>query len=158
MPGNIKFYTKTSALSALLGVLGAALVIYLTPLKNLNLVAPSIKDANPQAFYEEYRAKPEDFLFLDVRNPNEYYTEHAEGSLNVPINVLYTEQKTLPKSGKTIVLICTGGALSGVAYHYLEHQGFLNLRRIDGGVSAWKAAGLPTVRNSWYSSYNKKGS
>ncbi|MDP3947372.1 MAG: rhodanese-like domain-containing protein [bacterium] len=154
MPGNIKFYAKASALSAFLGVLGAGLVIYLTPLKNLNLVAPSIKDADVEAFYKEYGANQENFLFLDVRNPIEYYAEHAEGSLNVPINVLYTEQKTLPKSGKTIVLICTGGALSGVAYHYLEHQGFLNLRRIGGGMNEWKAAGLPTVRNSWYS-YNK---
>jgi len=43
------------------------------------------------------------------------------------------------------VLICSGGRASGVAYGYLEHYGFLNLRRINGGIENWLAEGLPVV-------------
>lgn len=142
---------RFSALALILGMLVASLAIYLTPLKNLNLIEPRIRDTEPRAFYADFQAHPDRYLFIDVRYPSDYFDEHAEGAINIPINLLYTEHKTLPKTGKTIVLICTGGALSGVAYHYLEHQGFLNLRRIEGGVSGWRNEGLPTVKQSWYS-------
>ena len=134
---------------ALLSALGAAFVvaagIYLTPLKNLNVIAPRIKDVAPQAFYEEYKKNPDRFVFVDVRPAEVYNRGHAEGSINIPLHQLYTERRYLPKSGREIVLICSGGSASGVAYGYLEHYGFLNLRRIEGGIEAWEAAGLPTA-------------
>lgn len=141
---------KPSAQSPLflLGVLFFALLFYLTPLKDLNLVEPTIEDTDPKEFFEKFSLNPDDYIFIDVRPPAEYRAFHAKGSVNMPIHTLYNQKDNLPKSGKTIVLICTGGALSGVAYHYLEHHGFLNLKRIESGVRGWEAAGLPVVFNS----------
>jgi len=123
----------------------AVLLIYLTPLKWVNLVEPKIKDVLPTLFYNEYRKNPRQYIFIDVRPPEAYNQKHAEGSINIPLHLLYDERKNLPKTGKVIVLICSGGRASGVAYHYLEHFGFLNLLRISGGIEAWEAVGLPIV-------------
>ena len=119
------------------------LAIYLTPLKHLNLVAPETKDIDPAEFWADYSANPEKYMFIDVRQTADYDENHAKGSINIPIQKLFEQHGELPKSGKTIVLICTGGSLSGVAYGYLEHQGFLNLRRIKGGLRNWMIEGLP---------------
>ena len=117
--------------------------IYLTPLRWLSPVEPKINDVLPQLFYSEYKKSPEQFIFIDVRPPEAYAEKHAQGSINIPLHMLYDERRNLPKSGKEVVLICSLGRASGVAYSYLEHYGFRNLRRISGGIEAWEAAGLP---------------
>lgn len=133
----------------LLGVLCAAALVYFSPLKHLNVVDPIIKDVNPVTFYHDFQAHPEKYLFIDVRGEASFSRVHAQGSINIPLHELYNEKNVLPKTGKTIVLICSGGSASGVGYHYLEHHGFLNLRRIGNkesglfGIEAWEAADLP---------------
>lgn len=121
----------------------ATLVIYLTPLKWINLVEPPIHDITAAEFYAEFEKNPDNYIFIDVRDASVYDTAHASGSINKPIGTLFDGHKLLPKSGKQIVLICSSSRLAGVAYGYLEHQGFFNLLRIEGGVQAWFAAGLP---------------
>ncbi|MDP6659752.1 MAG: rhodanese-like domain-containing protein [Candidatus Pacebacteria bacterium] len=134
-----------------LGVLISSTIIYLTPLKNIALVSPSINDVDPTIFYEDFKENSDDYIFIDVRSPNEYFKAHAEGSINIPIHLLSVEKDRLPRKGKEIVLICTGGALAGVAYHYLEHHGFSNIKRSANGIRGWGDAGLPLVEDSWYS-------
>lgn len=129
------------------GVAGITLLFYLTPLKYVNLIEPTIKDISPSSFYEKYQKNPENYIFIDVRPTEVYRKSHAEGSINIPLHTFYTERKYLPKRGQTIVLICSGGSASGVAYGYLEHYGFLNLRRIEGGIEGWEKSGLPVVVN-----------
>ncbi|MBI3420881.1 MAG: rhodanese-like domain-containing protein [Candidatus Sungbacteria bacterium] len=121
------------------------LIALLTPLRNVALIEPSIDDIDPQQFYAEFTAHPEKFSFIDVRPKETYEAVHAIGSVSMPLHTLYDEWRRLPGnvSGKTIVLICGGGRASGVGYHYLEHHGFLNLKRIAGGIEAWQLAGLP---------------
>lgn len=124
-------------------VLVTVLVIYLTPLKNLNIIEPRINDIDPQEFYTDYSKNPDKYIFIDVRPKFVYDNEHAKGSINIELQNMYNERYNLPKHGKEIVLICTQGKASGVAYGYLEHYGFLNLTRIAGGIERWKAEGLP---------------
>lgn len=126
------------------GAIVAAGTIYLTPLKHLNLIEPTIDDIPAGEFYNLYTENPNKYLFVDVRSQNAYEAEHAEGSINIPLHLLFDERKFLPKTDKEIVLICTGRRASGVGYSYLEHFGFLNLKRIEGGLNEWKEAGLPT--------------
>jgi len=121
-----------------------ASVIYLTPLKWINVIEPTIKDIDPQEFYVQYQKDPDHFIFLDVRSETSYNKVHAKGSLNVPLHTLYDVRHVLPKSGKEIVLICSLGRASGVAYSYLQHYGFFNIERIAGGIEQWIAVGLPT--------------
>jgi rhodanese-related sulfurtransferase len=128
-----------------LGMTVAGTAIMLTPLRFLSIIEPSIHEILPADFYKVYSESPDSYIFIDVRSVEEYNAEHAEGSISMPLETLYTQRRYLPKHGKTIVLICNGTQASGVGYGYLEHNGFLNLMRVTGGVPAWKAAGLPTI-------------
>ncbi|MDO8589751.1 MAG: rhodanese-like domain-containing protein [bacterium] len=127
----------------ILAVIATVLAIYLTPLKNLNLIEPRINTIDPKTFYDAYVKNPDAYVFIDVRPDSSYQSIHAPGSINVPLHTLYDERRVLPKRGKTIVLICSGNRASRVGYGYLEHYGFLNLMQIEGGIENWQLEGLP---------------
>lgn len=127
----------------LAGLLGGTLLFYFTPLKNVNLLEPRIDNISPQDFYELYSKNPDHYIFIDVRSPEQFRQIHAPGSINIPLHTLYDQKNNLPKHEKELVLICSGGRASGVGYSYLEHYGFLNLKRVEGGIEAWHAVGLP---------------
>lgn len=129
-------------------ILATVLAIYLTPLKNLNLIEPKINTVEPNIFYDLYKNNPDDYIFIDVRSENAYQTIHASGSINVSLHTLYDERHVLPKHDKTIVLICSGNRASRVGYSYLEHYGFLNLMQVEGGIENWQQEGLPVVDTS----------
>ncbi len=135
----------TAALLIFLTMIVVAGTIYLTPLKHLNLIEPTINDVPPEEFYAKFKENPDDYIFIDVRPVQVYAEQHAEGSINIPLHEFFDQRKIFPKSGKEIVLICSGGRASGVGYSYLEHFGFFNISRIEGGVEAWYEAKLPVV-------------
>lgn len=155
-PSNVTSTQNHAPMSVLnVVLLGGLLVmitlalVYLTPLKHIAVIEPTIDDIDATEFYEMYTENPEKYIFLDVRNEQVYNRLHAAGSELMPLHTFYTERLFLPKNtDQTIVFICSGGVASGVAYHYLEHHGFFNLLRIEGGIEAWEAAGLPTVSSS----------
>lgn len=125
-------------------ILLTAIGIYETPLRYTSLIQPPpIHDVDPKEFYAEYTAHKDAYLFIDVRQATAYEASHAPGSVNIPLQNLYTERLNLPRSGKIIALICSTGEASGVAYEYLQHYGFTNIIRITGGVQNWAAEGLP---------------
>ena len=134
---------KTVALGVVVGLIGAAATIYFAPLKWVNLIEPRMNDIDASEFHAALTAEPEKYVFIDVRPAETYNAAHAQGSISHPIADLYDLHETLPRSGKTIVLICSSGRLAGVAYGYLEREGFQNLARLEGGVQAWALAGLP---------------
>jgi len=135
---------------ALVLIVGLA-VFYLVPaIRYASIVEPQVKDIESAAFYAEYAKNPDGYVFLDVRSIDAYERLHATGSKLQPLHTLYTERYNLPKNDpeKQIVLICSGGIASGVAYSYLEHYGFRNIIRIEGGIEHWQAAGLPVEGSS----------
>ena len=135
-------YIRT-VLPVLTAIVVTALVIYLTPLKHVALIEPTVDDISPQEFQALFEANPDDYVFLDVRPDSAYSRVHAIGSESAPLHTLYDLRHVLPKTGKTVVLICSGGRASGVGYSYLEHFGFQNLKRIEGGIENWVAVGMP---------------
>lgn len=137
----------TLALTALLTALAVATLIYLTPLKHIAIIEPTIDDIEASDFHAMLSNNKDDFLFIDVRPPDAYNKLHAEGSINIPLHEFYNQRKVFPTHGKEIVLICSGGVASGVGYSYLEHYGFFNIRRVSGGIEEWSNTGLPVVQN-----------
>jgi len=125
-----------------------ASVIYMTPLKWVTVIEPTIKDIDPTEFYTAFQKNRDKYDFIDVRPESAFQNSHAVGSRNVPLQLLYDERHVLPKNGKTIVLICSGGRASGIGYSYLQHFGFMNLLRIEGGIENWIIQGLPTEGTS----------
>ncbi len=133
----------TILLAILVAIVATALLIYLTPLKHITLVPPTMNSMSAREFYTEFSAHPEEYIFVDVRSANIYTSAHATGAVNIPIENFYDQRNYLPRSGKQIVLICTTGRLAAVGYGYLENQGFTNLIHIEGGMVNWAAEGLP---------------
>lgn len=129
-------------------VLLTATIIYLTPLKWVTVVTPTINDIDPKAFQSDFVQNSDKYIFIDVRSQAEYNKSHAVGSINMPLHTLYDQRRVLPKNGKKIILICGGGRASGVAYSYLQHYGFFNIKRISGGMIDWVAEGLPTASST----------
>jgi len=125
--------------------LAAFSVIFFTPLRYSTIIEPEISDLEPEKVHSLLKENPENYLFIDVRPKSDYDKLHAEGSSNTPIQFLYDKWRELPKSGKEIILICSGGRLSGVAFFFLQHFGFTNIHRVAGGLEAWALKDLPVV-------------
>lgn len=145
-----KFYSKIAVVVGLL--FGASVVtmfaIYLTPLKHIALISPVMNSVDPKDLYADIQAHPNDYVFIDVRSPSVYLSAHAKGAINIPIENLYDEHYSLPRTGKKIALICTTGRLAAIAYGYLEDWGFTNLLHVQGGLENWAYEGLPLVGNN----------
>lgn len=86
-------------------------------------------------------------LFLDVRTPAEYQEVHIKGAVLHPLSDLnpgLVQQLSAGKSG--CVVVCRSGGRARQACEKLIANGLSNVAVLEGGVTAWDAAGLPVVR------------
>lgn len=83
-----------------------------------------------------------DVQFIDVRTIEEYKSGHAPKAINLPLDSLEQNISKLDKS-KPVYLICQTGRRSQKGAEILQKNGFKDLYNIEGGTSAWQAAGLP---------------
>jgi rhodanese-related sulfurtransferase len=65
------------------------------------------------------KEKPESVYLIDVRDPDEFAKGSLKGSINIPVDKLEKEVKTL-KSDKPIIFICSTGARSGESYYMIQ--------------------------------------
>ena len=86
---------------------------------------------------------------LDVRTPAEFETQHIGGAYNVPLDTL-AEHSAEIRSTVTapIVLVCRSGQRARKAEDALRASGMANLYVLDGGMSAWTAAGHPVTNGT----------
>lgn len=86
---------------------------------------------------------------LDVRTAGEYESMHIRGAYNVPLDTLGEHSREIHASVQDpIVLVCQSGQRARKAEEALKAAGLENLHVLDGGMNAWRAAGLPVVRGS----------
>jgi rhodanese-related sulfurtransferase len=52
-------------------------------------------------------------------------------------------ERLLPDPGARIVLYCGGGYRSALAADALQRMGYRDVISMDGGIRAWREAGLP---------------
>ena len=105
--------------------------------------APKTKDLTPQQVKVALDAQQ--ILLIDVREPDEFAAEKIAGAVNVPLSTF--NPANLPQaSGKTVVLQCAGGKRSAMAVDKCRVANEAVDTHLAGGLAAWKAAGLPTVR------------
>jgi adenylyltransferase/sulfurtransferase len=84
------------------------------------------------------RDEHQDFVLIDVREPNEYDIAHIEGSTLIPLSQLPSRFHELDKyKGKEIVVHCKSGVRSGKAITFLKQQGFEHLVNLAGGINEW---------------------
>lgn len=83
---------------------------------------------------------------IDVREPGEFAGEHIAGATLVPRSQF--DVRKIPQTDDTqLVLYCRSGSRSALAAQTLFDAGFASVTHLSGGLTAWKAAGYPTVVN-----------
>jgi len=87
---------------------------------------------------KEMADRGEDFLWLDVRTPEEYKEKRIEDPRVklVPLGMLRRHIRELPR-GEKIITLCRAGLRSYEAQTILAGSGFKDVRTMDGGVEAW---------------------
>lgn len=86
-------------------------------------------------------------LILDVRSAEEFAAGHLQNAKHIPLPELSTRLKEIEKSKTTTVItVCEHGKRAASAASLLTKAGFGQVFILDGGVSAWKSQGLPTVK------------
>lgn len=82
----------------------------------------------------------QDQVVIDVRTPEEYAGEHVPGAIDVPLEQLGQRIPELPEADQ-LVLICASGHRSAEGADLLTTRGVAAVS-VEGGLKAWKAAGL----------------
>ena len=86
---------------------------------------------------------------IDVRTPVEFREVHASGAANVPLDSIEPKQLMTARNGtadQPLYVICRSGNRSFKVCQKFFDAGYTNVVNVEGGTSAWDAAGLPVVR------------
>lgn len=102
--------------------------------------APTVSAADLKALL----ASPNAPVLVDIRDPEEYAAFRVAEAVSVPIDDVGAWLKKAP-AGRAIVLIDHAGHQAPVAARVVKAAGRSDLRRVDGGILKWQAAGLPIV-------------
>ncbi|MFZ2633085.1 MAG: rhodanese-like domain-containing protein [Desulfosalsimonadaceae bacterium] len=92
----------------------------------------------------------EDYVIIDVRQPQEYLQEHIPGALLIPLPELEAKQSGLPKD-KDFIFYCKSGGRSQMAAMMTAESKVTdrNIYNLKGGIMAWNDMtldGFPKVK------------
>jgi len=82
-------------------------------------------------------------LVIDVRETHEYEDEHIPGTVLYPLSFLDADLLP-PINNLKVVIVCQVGQRSAAAGKQLIKEGFKDVVNLEGGLLAWKDAGLET--------------
>lgn len=81
--------------------------------------------------------KEKDYIILDVRRPDEFAEKHIPGAINIPNEIIGTEEiKELPNKKQLILVYCRSGNRSKQASEKLVKIGYTNIVEF-GGIIDW---------------------
>ncbi|MBD2489531.1 rhodanese-like domain-containing protein [Aulosira sp. FACHB-615] len=90
--------------------------------------------------------KQQTVTLIDVREPSEYAGEHIPNTTLMSLSKF--DPRKVPQTQDTqVVLYCRSGNRSTMAAQKLFDAGFTEVTHLNGGMTAWKAAGYPTKIN-----------
>ena len=84
---------------------------------------------------------------IDVRELEEFRSQHIAGSCLMPLSLLETQARCLNRS-ETIYLVCHSGIRSGMAAEFLSREGFSSVWAVEGGVESMAQAGARVERSA----------
>lgn len=126
---------------ALAIALGATLAIAAFAEDPASIEAPSISSAALHAARESGVAP----VVIDVRTPAEYASGHIPGAVNIPFDQI--SQRTAEIDDRRgVALYCKIGPRARKGESALLAAGYEKVFHVEGGFSAWQAAGLPVER------------
>ena len=106
-------------------------------------VVRTVPPTEASALIEERGQQP-GFVIVDVRRPDEFAAGHIPGAGNIASATFPEHIAGLDPDGVYVVYCQRGGRSAGVCT-MMQEAGFGEIYEIEGGISAWKAAGLPVT-------------
>ena len=94
----------------------------------------------PQTLWNQLRSSQPPLIY-DVRESREYHRGHVPQAQSLPL-VTVLGQPLAVSHEQAIVLTCRTGRRSLRAAQALGAQGFQDVKILEGGLTAWEAAGL----------------
>jgi rhodanese-related sulfurtransferase len=86
-------------------------------------------------------------VVLDVRSTSEYDGGHVPGAIHLPFQSVSSHHEELGlDKAQPIVVYCAHGPRAALAGRALRKAGYSNVLYLEGHMSAWKDAGLPTEK------------
>ena len=80
----------------------------------------------------------EDIFLLDVRTLDEYLDGHIPGAYLIPRTELKDRRSELPVNvTQPIIVYCASGGRSAIASDILDSMGYVDVRNMEGGFTAW---------------------
>jgi rhodanese-related sulfurtransferase len=104
------------------------------------LFAPATRAVDPVGAKELLRSGA---VLIDVRELGEWNAGHAPNAKHHPLGRLSASIAELPDQ-RTLVVVCRSGNRSARATKLLAKAGY-DAVNLTGGMTAWRAAGLPVV-------------
>jgi rhodanese-related sulfurtransferase len=86
-----------------------------------------------------------ELLLIDVREPAEYAAERIAGALNFPLSTFDATALPIDVSMRIVFHCGIGKRSQAAAEKYLAGAKPPRATHMGGGLSAWKAAGLPVI-------------
>jgi len=119
-----------------------SIITLLLSLISITIQAQSIKLLSPKEF--ELTLKKEKGILIDIRTPGEYKKGHLKGAILLDFfrDDFEKELSKLDKK-KTYFIYCGIGGRSEECGELMKKKGFRLVYDLDGGISRWKAEGLP---------------
>lgn len=95
----------------------------------------------------QVRLKSGDPAVFDVRGDVEFELGHIPGSMSAPLGSLTFRVARVMNPDSFVAVYSAGGdcPLAGEAAERLQNLGLRNVHCYEGGLEAWRAAGLPVV-------------
>jgi rhodanese-related sulfurtransferase len=93
---------------------------------------------------ENRKKEDETIILIDCREQAEWDESHVEGFTLIPLSCFEQSLEVLKDKSKDIHIMCRSGKRSMNACMFLEENGFDSLYNVQGGILAWKDAGLET--------------
>lgn len=75
-------------------------------------------------------------LLLDVRTADEYFAGHIVKARLFPAKDIFLNIGQLPRD-QDIILYCSDGTRSLLVSRHLRENGYVRVRRMNGGIKAW---------------------
>jgi len=84
-----------------------------------------------------------DLVIVDVREKDQFEAGHVTGAIHLPRGQLELRvNEAFPDPTVRIVTVCEFGKISTLAAATLRSLGFVHAAAMDGGMKAWRDAGL----------------
>jgi rhodanese-related sulfurtransferase len=90
----------------------------------------------------------EDAVLLDLREVKEYEGGRLPNATHIPLSQLASRGSELRKfTGRPVIAYCDRGNRSRLAKSVLKKLGFDQIYTLQGGIRAWREAGLPVEKS-----------